>query len=122
MSENTAQRFIELVIATTIGSIVGAYIARDIEFSFNLVVRAVFAVALLSVFFFFVYRTSISWGHRKPAHRREEEVEELPEEDYPQEYDGEREEEKYPEEEFSKETSEEGDEPSQRRHAGKQGE
>ena len=100
MSEKPGQHFIELVIATTIGSIVGAYIARDIDFSFNLVVRAVFAVALLSVFFFFVYKTSISWG-RKKAEREKKEIaqeEEYPEEDYPEEYPGEKVGEEYPEE------------------------
>lgn len=97
MGEKPGQRFIELVIATTIGSIVGAYIARDIDFSFNLLARAVLAVALLSVFFFLVYRVSISWGQRKT--RKRQETQEIPEEDYPQEYPPERAGEQYLEEE-----------------------
>ncbi len=108
MSEKPGQHFIELVIATTIGSIVGAYIARDIDFSFNLVARAVFAVALLSVFFFFVYKTSISWGNRKQARSREEiRKEELPEEEYEDDYPAEEPREEYRTEETEEEPPEE---------------
>ena len=67
-----AKRFVELVIATTIGSIVGAYIARDIQFSVRLFVRALFVTALLAVFFFFVWQFSTHIGkHRKASGRNE---------------------------------------------------
>jgi len=97
-------RFIEFVIATTIGSIVGAYIARDIDFSFNLVARAVFAVAILAVFFFLVYKISHSWTKRKternkPQEQREQEAfnEEYPvEENHMENRKNPEEEEKFP--------------------------
>lgn len=88
LEESKGTRFIEFVIATTIGSIVGAYIARDIEFNLNLVIRAVFAVAILSVFFFCVYKASSSWGKKKKPMPGEEIVPEeaLPEEEFKEEY------------------------------------
>lgn len=95
MGENPGLRFIEFVIATTIGSIVGAYIARDIEFSLDLLVRAVFAVAILAVFFFLVHRVAITWGKRKKKPPKQE----APiEEETPEEYPGEEppEEESFP--------------------------
>lgn len=69
-------RFIEFIIAATIGSIVGAYISRDIEFNANLIARAVFAVAILSIFFFLVYKVSSSWAKRnqKESPGLEEEI------------------------------------------------
>jgi len=67
MDSDSAKRFVELVIATTIGSIVGAYIARDIQFSLNLFVRALFATALLAIFFFFIWQFSTHIGKQKKA-------------------------------------------------------
>jgi len=92
MMEKPGMRFIEFVIATTIGSIVGAYIARDITLDFSLIIRAVFAVAVLAVFFFLVYKISSSWAKKKaeknkPQEQREHEAfnEEGPAEEYPEE-------------------------------------
>lgn len=67
MAAESVKRFVELIIATTIGSIVGAYIARDIQFSLNLFVRALFATALLAIFFFFIWQFSTHIGKRKKA-------------------------------------------------------
>lgn len=95
MAEDSAKRFIELVIATTIGSIVGAYIARDIQFSFALFVRAIFATALLALFFFAVWQFSTRIGKRKRPHKSEaivsepeEPVQEETEEYRANEYEG----------------------------------
>jgi uncharacterized protein YacL len=75
------KRFIELVIATTIGSIVGAYIARDIQFSLNLFIRALFATCLLAIFFFFIWQFSTHIGKRRKLEQRHyaERYEETPE-------------------------------------------
>ena len=71
MGSDSAKRFVELVIATTIGSIVGAYIARDIQFNLNLFIRALFATCLLAIFFFFVWQFSTHIGkHRNERPRR----------------------------------------------------
>jgi len=80
-------KFIEFVIATTIGSIVGAYIARDITLDFPLIVRAVFAVAILAVFFFLVYKVSSSWAKRKNERNKPQEQRESEafDEEYPSE-------------------------------------
>lgn len=67
MSADSVKHFVELIIATTIGSIVGAYIARDIQFSLSLFVRALFATALLAIFFFFIWQFSTHIGKQKKA-------------------------------------------------------
>lgn len=67
MATESVKRFVELIIATTIGSIVGAYIARDIQFSLGLFMRALFATALLAIFFFFIWQFSTHIGKRGKA-------------------------------------------------------
>ncbi|MCD6478369.1 MAG: hypothetical protein J7L44_00605 [Candidatus Diapherotrites archaeon] len=76
MGSDSVKRFVELVIATTIGSIVGAYIARDIQLSLNLFMRALFATCLLAIFFFFVWQFSTHIGKRRKARHYAERYEE----------------------------------------------
>jgi len=105
MTDGLNKRFVELLIATTIGSIVGAFIARDINFSedwLNIIARAVIAVVILAVFFFALHKASISWGKRKK--RGSTPRQELPPEPDQEPHQKENyTEEPYPEENYSEE-------------------
>ncbi|MCX8189900.1 MAG: hypothetical protein N3F05_01585 [Candidatus Diapherotrites archaeon] len=63
-------RFVELVIATTVGSIVGAFISNGIDLSINTFVRALFATCALMIFFFLMWQISKGIGSRKSASER----------------------------------------------------
>lgn len=63
-------RFVELVIATTVGSIVGAFISNGIALSVDTFVRALFATCALMIFFFLMWQISKGIGQRKATSER----------------------------------------------------
>jgi|GEM_PF-3425768 len=56
--------FVELIIATTVGSIVGAFIAHGIELNADTFFRALFATCVLMIFFFLIWQISKNIGPR----------------------------------------------------------
>lgn len=63
--------FVELIIAATIGSMVGAFIMHEgIQLSFGLFMRALFATTVLAIFFFFLWQFSKGLGQRGPKSHR----------------------------------------------------